>query len=220
MQRTEKAAMEKRFQKFSVPLGLLDYVNPILYSVTMVTVLKNLYSAMARPFGLCLLIGAIISIVFGFVIPTGKVIVGLGIVRFVMPVSLVFCVNTGILLSGLALFQHVTGLVLTVFLLLVLLIAGLLILVYFRSKKINTVAVLTGAAGYLLIYASLITLSARCGRVLPVVLYAFAIGLFVMLCGIGIKANLKDPRIHWIIEISNVLCQLLVAIGTVVLFSR
>ena len=210
----------KRFQTFSVPLGLLDYVNPILYTVTMVTVLKNLSGTMDRPFGLCLLIGAIISIVFGFVIPTGKVIVGLGIIRFIMPVSLVFCVNSGILLSGLALFRHVMDPGSFVFLLLSVLVAGLLAVVYFKTKKINTVAVLTGAVGYLLIYASLITLSARKGIALPAVLYAVAIGLFVMLCGIGIKANLKDPRIHWIIEISNVLCQLLVAIGTVVLFSR
>ena len=45
-----------------------------------------------------------------------------------------------------------------------------------------------------------------------------AILLFVMLCGIGIKADLKNPKVHWVIEISNVLCQLLVAIATLILF--
>lgn len=40
-----------------------------------------------------------------------------------------------------------------------------------------------------------------------------------MLCGIGIRADLKNPKVHWTIEISNVLCQLLVAVATVVLFS-
>ena len=39
-----------------------------------------------------------------------------------------------------------------------------------------------------------------------------------MLRGIGIKANLKNPKVHWIIEISNVICQFLVAFGTIILF--
>ena len=99
--------MEKKFNTFSVPLGLLDYVNPILYTITMVTTIKNLSSEIAVPFNKILLIGAVISIFFGFIIPTGKVIVGLGIIEFVMPVSLVFCVNSGILLSGLVLFCYV-----------------------------------------------------------------------------------------------------------------
>ncbi len=41
--------------------------------------------------------------------------------------------------------------------------------------------------------------------------------LFIMLCGIGIKANLKDPKIHWVIEASNVVCQMLVAVATLIL---
>ena len=71
----------------------------------------------------------------------------------------------------------------------------------------------------MLIYISLILLSIRKEDVIPVILYALAILLFVMLCGIGIKANLYDPKIHWVIEISNVICQLFVAAATVRLFS-
>ena len=215
----ETDTMEKKFNSFSVPLGLLDYINPILYTITMVTVIRNMNGVMARPYSTFLLIGAVISIFFGFIIPTGKVIVGLGLIKFVMPVSLVFCVNTGILISGLMLFHHVMKLGLTALMFLILLIVGLLTALYFRSRKINTVAVLTGAVGYLLIYTSLITLSLRRGTGLPILLYALAILLFVMLCSIGIKANLKNPKVHWVIEISNVLCQLLVAAGTMLMFS-
>lgn len=210
---------EKKFNSFSVPLGLLDYINPILYTITMVTVIKSTYGIMEKPFNTCLLIGAIISIFFGFVIPTGKVIVGLGLIKFVMPVSLVFCVNTGILISGLMLFHHVMDLNRIVFLIIIVLIVSLLTLLYFKSRKINTVAVLTGAVGYVLIYTSLILLSVRKGMTIPIILYALAIMLFVILCGIGIKANLKNPRVHWVIEISNVMCQLFVAIATILLFS-
>ena len=201
-----------KFNKFSVPLGLLDYINPILYSITIITIIKN------TPYNLILLIGAIISIFFGFIIPTGKVIVGLGIIKFRMPVSLVFCVNTGILLSGLMILRYVMNLELIPLLIIISIILILLVMLYIKSKKINTIAVLTGAFGYLLIYTSLITLSIKTQIILPIILYAFAIILFIMLCGIGIKANLKKPKVHWVIEISNVLCQLLVAIATLILF--
>lgn len=211
--------MGQRFNRFSVPLGLLDYVNPILYSITMITIIKNIFTAMGRPFNSLLLIGAVISIFFGLVIPTGKVLVGLGVIQFVMPVSLVFCVNAGILLSGLMLLRFVLQLKTGMFTLLTAAILAALMLLYRKSRKLNTVAVLTGAAGYLLIYASLIILSVQKGGAFPVILYAAAILLFAMLCAIGIKANLKDPKIHWVIETSNVLCQLLVAIATVLLFT-
>ena len=211
---------DKKFQKFSVPLGLLNYVNPILYTVTMVTIIKSTYPILGQPYNIIFLIGAVLSILFGLVIPTGKVLVGLGIIKFVMPVPLVFCVNFGILLSGLMLLRfalHLNGYILAA---LIVAIVAVLTLIYFKTKKINSVAVLTGAAGFLLLYTSLITLSVQGGFAVPIVLYAAAILLFVMLCGIGIKADLKNPKVHWVIEISNVVCQLLVAIATVVLFSR
>ena len=209
---------DKKFNRFSVPLGLLDYVNPILYTVTMTTIIRNIYSGMSSPFNRILFLGALISIFFGFIIPTGKVIVGLGLIRFVMPVPLVFCVNAGIFLSGMMLLQHVLDLKPAVLLMLFLLAVIFLAFVYRKSRKANTIAVLTGAIGYLLIYSSLILLSLRKAMGVPVILYALAILLFVMLCGIGIKANLKDPKVHWVIEISNVLCQFLVALATVLLY--
>ena len=159
------------------------------------------------------------SILFGMIIPTGKVLVGLGVIRFRMPVALVFCVNTGILISGLMLLKHVMSLSLPFLVCLMAVLFVLLVLTYAKSRKINTIAVLTGAAGYLMIYVSLITVSVRKPAAGPAALYAAAILLFVMLCGIGIRGNLKNPRIHWVIEISNVLCQLLVAISTMLLFS-
>ena len=202
-----------------MPLGLLDYVNPIMYSVTIITVLINTFSPMGAPYNIIMLIGAVISILFGFAIPTGKVLVGLGKIKFVMPVGLVFCVNMGILLSGLMLFRYVMDLDWFILLAVVAVIIAALVAIYFKTKKPNTIAVLTGAFGYLLIYTSLITLSIRSGIAVPIVLYAVAILLFVMLCGIGIKADLKNPKVHWVIEISNVTCQTLVAAATVILFA-
>lgn len=211
--------MDKKFDSFSVPLGLLDYVNPILYTVTVVTVIRNTYAAMGAPYNRLMLIGAAVSVFFGLIIPTGKVLVGLGIIDFVMPVSLVFSVNAGILVFGLTLLRYVMGLGNFVWFILLAAIVALLMALYRKTKKLNTVAVLTGAAGYLLTYISLITLSVRTGVVLPIILYAMAIALFVFLCGVGIKADLYNPKVHWVIEVSNVVCQLLVAVATVILFA-
>ena len=210
--------MKNRLNKFSVPLGLLDYINPIFYSITIITIIKNIYNLLDSPYNIILVIGAVISIIFGFIIPTGKVIVGLGLIKFRMPVSLVFTVNTGILLSGLMLFKYEFNISLIILLIILSIIIILLFLTYNKSKKINTIAVLTGAFGYLLIYSSLIKYSIELELIIPIICYITAILLFIMLCGIGIKANLKDPKVHWILEISNVLCQFLVALGTLILF--
>ena len=210
---------KEKFNKFSVPLGLLDYGNPILYSVTIIIIIRNIYSNMGYPYNIILLLGALLSIMFGFVIPTGKVIVGLGLLKFKMPVSLVFCVNTGILLSGLMLLKNalkISPILLLGILLMILLFSATL---YKKQKKINTIAVLTGAIGYLFTYMSLIIMSFQKDKILPILMYGVAIVLFIILCGIDIKANLKNPKVHWIIEVTNIICQLLVTISTIILWN-
>ncbi|MBR2828411.1 MAG: hypothetical protein IKE70_04190 [Bacilli bacterium] len=209
--------MKEKFNKFSVPLGLLDYLNPCFYTITMITIIKNMYPLIESPYPIILLVGSILSIFFGFVIPSLKEIVGLGIIKFKMPVSLVFLVNLGILLSGTVLLKYSMNLNSILLLIILLIILFILFLIYQKSKKMNTIAVLTGAFGYLFTYISLISLSIKKNQYLSIILFVVAILLFIMLCGIGIKANLKNPKVHWIIEISNVICQLLVMIGTLIL---
>ena len=210
--------MKDKLNKFSVPLGLLDYGNPIFYTITMYFLITNMYKVIESPYNTIMLIGAIISIIFGLIIPTGKVLVGLNIIKFRMPVSLVFCVNTGIFITGLMLLKHVFDISLLLLLIIALISIVILGLIYLQSKKFNTIAVLIGAIGYLMLYISLITLSIRVDMIIPIILYGLAIIFFFMLCGIGIKADLKNPKIHWIIESCNVLCQMFVAIGTIILF--
>ena len=210
--------MKDKLNKFSVPLGLLDYGNPIFYAITMYFLLTNMYKVIESPYNTIMLIGAIISIIFGLIIPTGKVLVGLGIIKFKMPVSLVFCVNTGIFITGLMLLKHVFDINLLLLIIIALISILLLVFIYMQSKKFNTIAVLIGAIGYLMLYISLITLSINMDIALPILFYGLAILFFFMLCGIGIKADLKNPKVHWLIESCNVLCQMFVAIGTIILF--
>ena len=210
--------MKKKKVKFSVGLGLFDYINPLCYLVTAIMIICNMDSIMYSPWNIIFIIGCVISIIFGFTIPTVKLLVGLGKFEFKMPVNLVFYVNSGILISGLCLFKGMIGINNYLLICLFLLILLLLYLIYYKFKKFNTVAVLTGAIGYMFIYASLIVTSISKAMVVPIVLYCIAILCYFALIGIGIKANLKDARVHWVIESCNVLCQLCVAIATTLLF--
>ena len=216
----DKTESNEIIGKFSVGLGLFDYINPILYGITSITILTHLYGIMAVPLFCLYVVGAVLSLVFGLSIPTVKLIVGLGRMQFKMPVNLVSFVNTGILLSGIALVSHVIGIRLPALIIILLCASAMILFLWRKTGKFNTVAVLIGAVGYLMIYASLIVLSARKGFVLPICLYAFAICLFVFLCLIGILSNLKNARVDWVIEISNVVCQFSVAFATVLLFCR
>lgn len=217
-QQKKAADSSDKMNEFSIALGLLDYVNPVFYTITSMTLIRNMKGLMSPLVFQIFVTGALISLIGGYVIPTGKVMVGMKIIRFRMPVGIVFFVNTGIFLSGLALAAYVLRLpALTVILIasaVIVLLAGLI----HKTGKFNTSAVLIGAAGYLLIYISLIMVSIMNHMILPVFLYLLAIGLFVFLCFVGIKGNLYDPRVHWIIEICNVLCQGMVALSTFILF--
>ena len=204
--------------KFSVGLGLFDYINPIFYGITTITILIRMRGVMSAPLFRLYMAGGVLSLVFGLTIPTVKLIVGLGKMQFKMPVNLVSYVNTGILLSGIALSSHVVGVTPKTLALILLAAAAVIGFLWYKTGKFNTVAVLIGAVGYLMIYVSLIALSRRAGVTVPIVLYALAICLFVFLVLVGILSNLKNARVHWVIEISNVLCQLSVAVGTLLLF--
>ena len=205
---------------FSVALGLFDYINPILYGVTVITIMIKMFGIMSTPTYILFAVGAVVSLIFGLSIPTVKLIVGLGKMQFKMPVNLVSFVNTGILLSGIALVYHAVGVKLPAMIIVLLCAAGLIGFLWYKTGKFNTVAVLIGAVGYLMIYASLIALSIRNGVILPIILYALAICLFVFLCLVGILSNLKNAKVHWTIEISNVICQCSVALATVLLLCR
>ena len=202
---------------FSVALGLFDYINPIFYGVTVITILIKLYGIMSTPTYVLFAVGAVISVIFGLSIPTVKLVVGLGKMQFKMPVNLVSFVNTGILISGIALVSHVAGVRPLTLSVVLLCASGIIGFLWYKTGKFNTVAVLIGAVGYLMIYVSLIMLSIRNGVMLPVILYALAICLFVFLCLVGILSNLQNAKVHWVIEISNVICQFSVALATVIL---
>lgn len=211
--------VKNAFSKFSISLGLLDYVNPILYCISTITLIINISKIMILPWSIFYIIGSVISIVFGFCIPTIKVLIGMNKIKFKLPVAFVFMVNTGLFISGTALIKSVLNINLYILLLYVLLSIIFLIFIYKQTKKFNNVAVLIGFIGYLSIYISLFALSISINVISSIILFAIAIILFIILILIGLKANLKNAKIHWIIESLNIICQLCVALGIIFIFN-
>ena len=162
---------------FSVALGLTDYGNPILYTVTCVTLLVHMKELMPLPWAILWGLGALVSLAFGFTIPTVKLLIGLGKMQFSLPVNLVTYVKSGIFCYGIALMVNMLQLRPLTVLLIALPAALFLGAVYVTTKKFNNVAVLIGAIGYLLIYTALITRAVTVGKTLSLVLYCMAVCL-------------------------------------------
>jgi len=212
--------MKKNNNGFSVSLALTDYGNPIIYLITCITIIINISKFLYYPYNIFYLGGCILSIIFGFSIPTVKLLVGLNKIKFNLPVKYVFYVNLGIFISGLMLLKCILNINILLFISIVMLSIIILSIVYYKTKKFNNIAVLIGGIGYLLIYIALIYKSISSNLMVPIVFYCLAISLYIMLIGIGIKGNLKNAKVHWIIEISNIICQLMVLIGTIILCSN
>ena len=206
--------------KFSVALGLFDYINPIFYAVTSITIIINLYHTMDKGLFIVMLAGCMLSMIFGLSIPTLKLIVGLGKIKFKMPVNLVFCVNCGLFITGLALFKYIFSINYLIMLAIIIISLFVLTMIYLKTKKFNTIAVLIGLVGYGFIHASLIMLATKIGYIVPIILYAIAVLLQIFLVLIGCFSDLNLPRVHWTLEITNVMCQGIVAISTILLFNN
>ena len=54
---SNKTTKNERFNRFSVGLGLLDYINPILYTVTSCAVTANIGKIMKMPYSAFYVIG-------------------------------------------------------------------------------------------------------------------------------------------------------------------
>ena len=211
---------QEKLNKLSIPLGLLGYINPILFAITIITIIRNIGYKMIYPFNHYLFYGVIISALFGFIISTTKVLAGLGLIKSAMPAAFVLGANIGIMISGLTLIHYALKMSVQTLMILIAVILAVLILIYLITRKLNTVALLTGAIGFLLVNISLIIISLWKDMIVSVILYGVAISLSIALCVIGIRSDLRNSKVLLVIEILNVLCQLLVCISTFILFSR
>ena len=59
MSKNEKTSGTGIVGKFSVGLGLFDYINPILYGITAITIITNMHGIMSTPLFWLYVVGAV-----------------------------------------------------------------------------------------------------------------------------------------------------------------
>jgi len=201
--------------EFSIVLGLFDFINPICYTIFTLIGLKYFYKLMKPEFFYTYLVGAIISLIGGFFIPTTKTLVGLGIIEWGLPVSKVIIANTGFLISGPTLFigtlkkfrrDNSDNMLLSV--------GGGLGLAF-----LNKFIVGFGAFGMIMIYVTCAKLALEKKRPYAV------ITLIVSLAGTIFEsfysnsgADLNSAAVHWVIEIGAVITHLMLVVSAYLIF--
>ena len=211
-----KKKTDSQKKGFSVALGLIDFINPLTYSINTFLILAGVKHLMNPVQFWAYLIGIIISLIIGIVIPTGKLLVGLGKIEFRLPYALFFIVNLGILVTGVALFSVVAGT--TALIIALLVILAIILALWKATKKFNSAIMFTGTLGYTLISIALVLFALRAGKILPVVLFILCWCMMMGIIVFSMKADLKNPKNHWPIEGGNITCQLVLMLGLILLF--
>lgn len=206
-------------------LGLLDYVNPICYTIFTIIGFKYFRKMMKPVFYWIYFVGAVTSLVGGFFIPTIKTLIGLGVMEWGLPVSKVIIANTGFLISGPTLFigtlkrnrvetpesNDVT-----------LNCAGIFAVVAFLAADLaflNNFIVGFGLIGMVMIYATCAKLAIERKRyyVIPGLVLAL-LAIFFEQWWANNGNDLNSPFVHWVIEGVAVSMNFLLVLSAYLLF--
>ena len=184
---------------FSVELAIVDFFVPILFLCSFLILKKNLKSKMEKKLYTLFVIGMSMSLIMGFIIPTYKLIVGLGFLKFTPPGHLIVMTGIGLLTAGSSLFINVfkeedlskwcgTGLMIPV-------------------AYLNMLWIILGVIGEALLYISLIKIAKENNLKKPIIFLAISF-CFVILMGMcGSIENVNSALTHWILEIVNICTQ-------------
>ena len=210
---------------FSIWLGLMDFLNPIIYTMFFVVLVRGLKAKKADPGMIKVLTaGAIISMAAGYIIALGKTIVGLGLINFTLPVPLFYITDIGFLISGVTLLlihkkKTYKGLKTWVKIVVPVLFIALSVFVCV-SQGANSGAQLTAAIGTFLIYGTMIAMAVKEKNWLAMVLAIAPIITTAALIPYSASVDLTDPATHWVIEPTNIAGQLALWLSAVVLFKK
>ncbi|MCR5583856.1 MAG: hypothetical protein K6F63_00275 [Lachnospiraceae bacterium] len=200
-------------------LGLLDYLNPICYTAFTIIGFFYFRKIMKPGFFYVYFVGAIISLIGGFFIPTIKTLIGLGVMEWGLPVSKVIIANTGFLISGPTLFIGTLK-------------ANRVNASKDKNVTLNSVGILGanlaflnkfivgfGALGMIMIYVTCAKLAIERKR------YYAVVTLVLALCGTLFNSvysnagtNLDSPEVHLIIEVFAVITNFMLVVSAYLLF--
>ena len=195
---------------FSVALGLVDYFNVLFTGLFYYVLLKNIKLDIDKFLYYIILIGAMMSVLFSFCIPTYKVILGMEHGEYTTPYFILFMTYLGFLIFG----------------------VGMFIAVFFRNKN-KKFGILTGAAlqvyqsavlfamiGKILMYVCVIKMAIKRKNWLCLGLYIFSLALIIIMGFIAKSGTIPEAWAHWIVEFVNITCQVALFAGTVILFKK
>jgi len=199
---------------FSVWLGLTDYVNPIFQALTMVCLIIFLRGLVSRQRYILVIIGEALAIASGFIIPTTKVIVGLRQIELPMNflVNFVLMTDIGLFISGSTLLSSFFKKKLHY--ILYFGIAAIVTILAFTKSGLNSGAVVIGLFGLFALDAAIFLFGKTRKRPLAMILVCVSFAITISLGFVGMTGNLKDSRIHWIIEVCNGFGQLCLFLAT------
>ncbi|MCR5154794.1 MAG: hypothetical protein K6B75_08120 [Lachnospiraceae bacterium] len=200
-------------------LGLLDYLNPICYTIFTIIGFRYFRKMMKPGFFYVYFVGAIISLIGGFFIPTIKTLIGLGVMEWGLPVSKVIIANTGFLISGPTLFIGTLK-------------KNRVDAPQNNNVQLNSVGLLAanlaflnnfivgfGALGMIMIYVTCAKLAIERKR------YYAAATLAISLFGTLFEsfysnsgADLNSPAVHLVIEVGAVITHLMLVVSAYLLF--
>ncbi len=197
--------------EFSVLLGIVDYFNPLIYFSFLICVVRHIKGKIKKSHYIVFLIGAVMTICAGVIIPTLKIVVGLGKAEFSLPVGIVAIANIGIFLTGVSFF--------------------LTTLKRNYSKKmygavgapvfnLNTFIVFFGAVGLIMTYVAMIRLAILKKHKLAILFVVVSIICTMFLCGVATVADLESPLVHWVIQLTNILAQSCLLTSAILVFKK
>ena len=199
---------------FSLAMGLFDFINPIMYASFFIYTLPKIRPYLIKWVYMVYLAGGILSLTAGILIPTTKCIVGLGLMTFELPVKIVAFVNTGFILSGFSVFFGT--------------------LKKFRNSEakkavklrsiinpyslLNSIVVLGGAVGLVLVYISYIKIALERKRKAGCYVLCYSLVMTLANSFVGAAMDTSASWVHWLIEVIAVSAHTCLFVGGLLIF--
>jgi len=205
---------------FTVWLGLTDYLNPIFQTLTLICFIIFLRGILSKTRYSLVIIGEILAIASGFIIPTTKVIIGANNSDLPMNFLVYFVLFTdiGLFISGSTLlssfFKSKLGY------LLYFGIAAITVALAFTFAGFNAGAVVIGLFGLLALDTAIFLFGKKNKRPAAMILVCVSLAITLSLGFVGMLGNLKDSKIHWIIEVTNAFGQFCLFLAAYIALKR
>jgi len=199
---------------FSIWLGLTDYFNPIFQTLTMICLILFLRGVISKPRYILVIIGELMAILSGFVIPTVKTIVGVKGIDLPMNFLVYFVLATdiGLFISGSTLLTSFFKKKLSY--LLYFGIFAIVLALVFSKAGFNAGAVVIGLFGLFALDASIFLFARRRKHVPAMILVCASFAITISLGFVGMLGDLTSSTVHWIIEVVNLTGQFFLFLAT------